>query len=226
MKRHAKSVQSIIDDQVRRWDNSRKEHFGRVKTAPVVTVSRLPGTCGKEVARMLAESMGLDLFDREIIQQVAESAKISKSIIESLDEKGRGFVEELISELVDTHSLLPDEYLKHLMHVINTIGRHGGAVIVGRGANYILPRENTFSLRLVAPFEMRVEAWAKERKLGMEDAAREVITEESNRQAFVRKYFHMDVSESVHYDLILNMKKISVENAVEAVKAAMNILWA
>ncbi|UCH23993.1 MAG: cytidylate kinase family protein [Deltaproteobacteria bacterium] len=40
---------------------------------------------------------------------------------------------------------------------VSTIGKHGRAIIGGRGANFILPSESRFSVRVVAPFEVRVE---------------------------------------------------------------------
>ena len=47
-------------------------------------------------------------------------------------------VEDLVAALVHKHHLWPDEYSKILLRVLNTIGSHGNAVILGRGANYDL----------------------------------------------------------------------------------------
>ena len=71
----------------------------------------------------------------EFIHDMAESARVSVRLLETLDEKGVSVLEEWISSLVDKRHLWPDRYLQHLMKIIGTIGKHGRAVIVGRGAN-------------------------------------------------------------------------------------------
>ena len=72
---------------------------------------------------------------------MAESAHVSVQLLETLDEKGATMLEEWISSLVDSRHLWPDQYLQHLMKIIGTIGKHGRAVVVGRGANFVLPPE-------------------------------------------------------------------------------------
>ncbi len=54
----------------------------------VITVSMEPGAGGSLVARTIAERLNFDFFDRDIIKGVAESAKISASVIETLEKKG------------------------------------------------------------------------------------------------------------------------------------------
>jgi len=122
----------------------------------VITVSREPGSGGRIVAKTLAERLGFDIFHREIIQKIAESAQVSTTLLESLDEKGLSVFEDWISSLIHKRHLWPDQYLKHLMEIIATIGKHGRAVIVGRGANFILPPEGRLRIRIVAPLEVRV----------------------------------------------------------------------
>jgi hypothetical protein len=43
---------------------------------------------------------------------------------------------------------------------------------------------------------------------------------ESARRAFVRQYFHNDLTDPGHYDMIVNMGKIPIDGAVDAVKTA------
>lgn len=99
----------------------------------VITVSRESGSGGTLVAARLARELGFDPFHREVIQEMAESANISTRIVETLDERGLSVLEDSIAAITRDRHLWPDEFLKHLMKVVGTIGKHGRAVIVGRG---------------------------------------------------------------------------------------------
>ncbi len=220
MSNKARSVLQIIDEQVKRWEILRREKKEE-PGIPVITISREPGSGGRLVAEGIAERLGLDLFHREVIQRMAESTDISTRVLETLDEKGLSVLEDLISEIVSERHLWPDQYLKHLMKVIGTIGKHGRAVIVGRGASFILPREGRFSVRIVAPLEVRVQNVARTFNVSVEEARRRVIRTESERRAFTRKYFYADIADPMNYDLVINTWQQSIDGAVAAVIGAV-----
>lgn len=219
----SRSMEKIIEEQVNKWELARQADEPKAATRPVVSVSRQPGAGGLALARQLAAKLSLDLFDREIIQQVAHSAKRSATVVETLDERGRWFVEDWIKATVSERHLSPDDYLRHLMRVVGTIGRHGGAVIVGRGASFILPRSECFGVRVIAPLEHRVTSVAREFGVAQDEARRRVIATESNRRAFVRKYFNEDISDPANYDLVINTFKVSIEDAAAVVRGFLGL---
>jgi len=221
MKTQARSILKIIEEQVSKWEMTKKEREKEKGRKPVIALSRQPGSGGLVLAKKLAEQIGLDLFDHELIEQVAQSSHMSTSIVETLDEKRRYTLEDWITATVQERHLLPDEYLRHLMKVVGTIGQHGGAVIVGRGAWLILPREQCLCVRVIAPFEDRVANIAKRLGVSLEEAKKQVVNAESNQHAFIRKYFHADLSDTLHFDLVVNTLKLSIDDAAEAVKAVL-----
>ena len=221
MKPTSKSVERIIEEQVQRWQMTQALKKKAKPERRVVTISREPGSGGRIVARKLAESIGFDLFHQEVINEMARSAKVSARVLETLDEKGLSTLDNWISSMVDDRHLWPDKYLQHLMRVINTIGRHGRAVIVGRGANYILPPEDRFRVRVIAPQAFRIKNVARQFDVPIEDARRRVIRTESDRKSFVRKYFYTDIADHNNYDLIINTETVSIESAVNCIKSCM-----
>jgi cytidylate kinase len=109
------------------------------------------------------------------------------------------------------------------MKVIGIIGKHGGAVDVGRGANYILPPENRFRVRVVAPLEVRIDNVARNFDVPREEAKKRVIRTESDRRAFIRKYFNAEISDPTQYDLVINTENISIETAAKTVGSAVGL---
>jgi cytidylate kinase len=219
----ARSIEKIIEEQIQKWHIARRKNKIDESVYPVVTISREPGSGGRIIAESLAEKLNLDLFHQEMIHRMAESTKVNKQILETLDEKGLNVLENLIASLVDTKHLWPDQYLKHLMKVILTIGKHGRAVIVGRGANFILSPESRFSVRVIASTETRIGNISQDYDVSAKKAKRRMIKTESDRRAFIRKYFNSDIGDPGNYDLIINTDKVSLENAIEAIGSAAGL---
>jgi len=222
MKVTTRSIQQIIEEQVQRWQILSTKEESETGQISVVTVSREPGSGGNILAKSLSERLGFDLFYQEIIHEMAESARVSVRLLETLDEKGISVLDDWISSLVDKRHLWPDRYLQHLMKVIGTIGKHGRAVIVGRGANLVLPPDKRLSVRVIAPLESRVKNVAREFDVDTEEARRRVIKTESDRKAFIRKYFNADIGNPLSYDIVVNTEAMSIDSALEAVRGALN----
>lgn len=220
MRAKVRSTHQIIEEQVQRWQILRSEAKKEKETVSVITLSRDPGSGGRIIAESLSEILHYDLFDQQVLHTMADNANISTRILESLDERGLSMLEDWISAIVHERHLWPDQYLRHLMKVIGTIARHGRAVILGRAANFILPSNGVFRIRIFAPFKVRVQNVSRTFAVTLDEAKRRVIKTDSDRRAFVRKYFNTDVSNQDHYDLIINTEHVGVRAASDAIRAA------
>jgi len=215
-----RSAEALVEEQLGKWRLAGTEREKeKVQAGPVITLSRESGCGGTKIAQKLAKELGFDLMGGRIIQMVAESVEMSEKVICSLDEKEVTKRDDWLNSLFETRHLWPDQYLHHLTKVIGTIGRHGNAVILGRGANYILPQESTFRVRIIAPFEQRIKNATRTTE---DEARRYLIKVDADREAFIRKYFNADVKDPSYYDLVINMRVISIDGAVKAVIEAFN----
>jgi cytidylate kinase len=224
MKAKTRSTEQIVEEQVRRWQIVPREEKKEKERISVITISREPGSGGNILAKRLSEQLKFDLFYQEFIHDMAESAKVGVRLLETLDEKGVSVLEEWISSLVDKRHLWPDLYLQHLMKIIGTIGKHGHAVIVGRGANFVLPPEKRLSIRVIAPLETRLKNVSQEYDVAPENAKPRVLKTESDRKAFIKKYFNDDIANPLNYDLIINTGLLNIDDAANAVKGALSKL--
>ena len=214
------SINQMIEGQMKRWEVDQKKKYKK-PIRPVITMSRLPGSGAWFLARRLAEELKIDYFDREIIEEVAKSAKVSKRLISTLDEQDRGILDDWVDALGDRH-VWPYEYVDHLTKVVGTIGAHGHAIIVGRGASFILPPEVSLRVLVVATMEVRVNNVAAAFKISKDEAMQRVMRAESDRKAFILKYFHADLADPMHYDLVINTQYFGLDAATRIVKEAFN----
>lgn len=221
----APGLESILEEQVLKWQKqSDRRKKKAVPKQPVITISRQPGIPSDKLIAKIAAELKLDVFDNEIINAVAESVKMSEKVVASLDEKTRGTLDNWIQVLKSTRYLLPDIYISHLTKVIGAIAEQGGAIIVGRGANLILPPEKTLRIRLVAPMGLRIVHVSNEKDVTSIDAAQRMINKkESEQRAYIRKYFEVDIDDPVHYDLVINTQFISDDKIIEMVRGAIKI---
>lgn len=221
MKIQTRSLNSMVEEQLTKWKSETMERKAvKAKPAPVITISREPGSGGSEIARRLAQELKMDLVGAQIIQKIAESADISAKLIESLDEKQITRRDDWLSSLIETRHLWVDDYLRYLTKVIGTFGKQGNFVIVGRGAQYILPPEDTFRLRFIAAMEVKIQNVMRDFGSSKEDAEKYIIKTDSARRAYLRKYFNADVANPSDYDMVINTGKLGIDGSVEAVKAA------
>jgi cytidylate kinase len=224
MKPKTRSIEQIVEEQVRRWQIIRTEEKKADERISVITISREPGSGGNILAEHLSKHLEFDLFYQEFIHKMAESAHVSIRLLETLDEKGASVLEEWISSLVDKRHLWPDRYLQHLMKIIGTIGKHGRAVIVGRGANFVLPPEKRISLRVISPLETRIQNVSQAFGAAAAEARSRILKTESDRKAFIKKYFNEDIQNPLNYDVIINTETLSIDDAVNAVAGALGHL--
>ena len=224
MRAKARSIEQIIEEQVQRWKITRTEEKKKDERISVITISREAGSGGNILAKQLSDQLEFDLFYQEFIHNMAESARLSVRLIETLDEKGASVLEEWISSIVDKRHLWPDRYLQHLMKIIGTIGKHGQAVIVGRGANFVLPPEKRLSVRVIAPLEMRLRNVSQKFSVSVDEARPRVLKTDSDRKAFIKKYFNDGIRHPLNYDLIINTGTLSIEDAVNSVSGTLSQL--
>ena len=178
------SIETFIKDQIEKWKKKTQTHV------PVITISSEPGSGGRIIAQGLAKRLSIDLFDRDIVKEIAESAHISGAVIETMEKDRLSGIKDFIASLVNDRYLWPGVYLDHLMKVVAAIASHGNAIIVGRGANFLIPPQDRLSIRVIAPLEVRVKNVAKEFGVTREEAKRRVINRENRRSAFIRQSFN------------------------------------
>jgi cytidylate kinase len=188
----------------------------------IITISRETGAGGSEIARRLADELKMDLIGGQIIERVAKNARMSTKVVETLDEKAVSRVDSMINSLFVSRHLSPDSYLRHLTWVLGTIGEHGNAIVVGRGANFVLPKEITFRIRFVAPKEYRVQHFVKSRGMTKAEATKYVEKKDQDRMGYIRNYFKAEASDPSHYDMVINTEMTGIEGAAKIVVNAFH----
>jgi cytidylate kinase len=212
----------FIEEQVKRWEISKERRKGKDEAAPpVVTISRETGSIVNELVQRISQELGIDVIDSEIIHEVAMSVRMSDKVVSYLDEKTRSILDNWILYLKTTRFLRADQYVRHLTKVVVAIGEHGGALIVGRGANLILPPEETLRVRFIAPLEARIRNVMRETGIIEKEARQQILLKDAERRDSVKKNFKVDIEDPSHYDLVISTEFLETEQIVGIIKSAL-----
>src|SRR4051812_7057715 len=182
----------------------------------VITVSREYGAGGREVARRLAEALGWELLDRELLHQAAELEHLPDAELERLDEKAIG--------LADRFRLHPpqERYRHGLTEAARRAAARGGVVLVGRGTRQLLGEvSGAFHRRLEASREWRARRTARVEGLSPEQAAARCAEEDRTRARFLQYFFGAAASQPTQYDFVVNTERVSFDDVVSCVVAAV-----
>lgn len=215
----ATGLEAIVERQMRNWELSRQRPAagpeGELPEAvhPFVTVSRQLGSGGSAVARAVGEELGWHVYNREILDYMAEADAVQRRIYALQDERHEGWLESIMDALSPEKPFKRQDYFHKLARAILTIARNEPAVFVGRGAAFLLPPDRGLRVRIISPLKTCVANLAGRDNLSLADAEKRVRTAGRERTAFFRAHFVPEPWAADHYDLVLNMAGMSPDSA-------------
>jgi len=186
---------------------------------PFVALSREAGSGGADIGRMLAERLGWALYDRELVEEVAERLQVAPRFVELLDEARTDWFRDALLELVDKRLVHQDTYVRRLGRLMLLAAWEGEAVFVGRGAHLLLPPDNGLLVRVVAPRAFRMTRLAERDGLELEDAAHKMDDLDEARATYLKRNFRQ--AGDVGFDLVLDAARLGLEGAVDVIVAGL-----
>jgi cytidylate kinase len=176
----------------------------------IITISREMGSGGIPIAHQVAEKLGYDLIDGETLKAAAGEYGLTPEALEQADEKPPAFVagrdEQIAVDLHQIELIILERALK------------GNVIIYGRGGQDLLKQaSNLLRVRIIAPFEERVERWAEREWLDPDYARVLVRKSDQQRAGFIKYYFDRDWEDPLGYDLVINTSRLSEDMAVKLI---------
>lgn len=200
----------------------------------IITISRMFGSGGSDVAARVAKQLGWTLFDNEVVDSVAERLGMSRAEVSSIEERVPSLSERIAASmrlstpeyvvpiadasLTDTAEMRVVDTTKH---VIQEAVQRGNAVLVGRGAQVMLAeRSDALHVFCYASQEALVTYAIAHRGLDPATAAQEVEKRNRQREQYVKRNWGRDWRRFEHYHICLDTGRLGVGNAADLVVAA------
>ena len=191
----------------------------------IITISRMYGSGGSDVAARVAQRLGWSLLDNDFVDAVAQRLGVSASEVEAREERTPSLVERLASALAvaspeilppPTEQLPPSEerLVEVTRRIIEEAMARGNAVLVGRGAQSVLAmRAGVLHVFCYAPREALVRRVAERRKIGLPDAEKNVDEINRQREQYVRNTFKRSWKAHENYHLCVNTDWLGIEGS-------------
>lgn len=219
---------SLLRPLWRQHPTTRQPADVRSNLTPQLTValSREAGAPGRDIADEIGSRLSWPVYDREIIDLIAQESGLRTELLESVDEHDRSWLIEAVASFKRRDQVSSAEFVHHLVHVLTALASHGRCVIVGRGAAACLPRVTTLRVRVLADLGDRVHRIASERKISEDEALAFIERVDRDRGRFVAGHFHRDILDAHNFDIVVNASRLSTATCAELSVQALRAMQA
>ena len=196
----------------------------------VITIARSYGSGGKTLGKLLADKMGINCYDREIIRMASDSSGINEELFGRVDEKlkksplfgivrsnpykGDGVIPPESSNFVSD-----DNLFNYQAQVIKELAEKESCIIIGRCADYVLKdNPNVIRLYLYAPLEDCIKRVMAQNSITEKETIKKIETIDKYRSDYYKYYTGKEWNDARNYDFCLNTTSMSYEKLIQVVE--------
>lgn len=194
----------------------------------VITINKEFGTQSQRVASKLAKALEYEYIGDKLLAQIAKEMNLSEHEANTFRQTSKSSVLRLVDKytcsivqkVVDReHGCLDDTaYYKKTKELVEQLYYKDNVIILGWGAQCILKdKPKTLHVRLQKDPELKITELMERQKLTHKAAEHKIKKDEKDLQAYIKEYFHADWNDARLYDLIIDMGKNSVLEAVDLI---------
>ena len=207
----------------------------------VVCISRTDGARGEAVAQLVAERLGYQYIDDQIIARAAELAKVDPAVIAATEQR-QSLLDRLIAKLVVAQEAIgpmaldtfpvgvgasgitlggqtaTDDLRSLIRAAIHEVAKLGRVVIVSHASSMALAFvEGVLRVLVTASAVTRARRVGASAGMSEADATAAIAEADRNRQDYFRRFYEIREEQSTHYDLVINTDVLSAEQAASLV---------
>lgn len=191
----------------------------------VITIGRQFGSGGCEVGTKLAQELGLDFYDKNILRMNSDESGIEESFYYLADEKaGNKLLYKIIKSLTPEKGapsfgsdlISADNLFRFQSEVIRKLAAEENCIIMGRCADYVL--EGLVRIFIYADMDFREKRTIEKEYYAAKDAKKNIKRIDRERRDYFRYYTGKEWESPDNYDLMINTAAVGINGAVETIK--------
>jgi len=181
----------------------------------VITIGCEYGAGGPQIGRFIADALGIEFYDRDIVDKVVEETGVSRDLVEKTD------VDANVKFEVDTslgprYLNLTNRVIYVQFDVIRQMAEKSSCVIIGRCADYILKeRKDTLKVFLYAPKETRIRSVMELEHLSRDEAEKRVAYYDENEHVRYKYMTGTYRGDRNNRDILLNSALLGWEKTAK-----------
>ena len=192
----------------------------------VITINRELGSGGRTVGRKLAEALGVEYYDKALIEALQERYKLSADQIEQLKGEEQGWWAEFKRKMTFSESeyelnqtgIETESVFRTEVELLQALTKNDSCVIAGRSGFAVFRQHpNHLSILIQASMANRVSRVMREQKMSEEDARKTIEKVDRMRENYVQEFTGSSRYDTRNYQLVLSMDELTEDQAVDII---------
>lgn len=187
----------------------------------IITISRQYASGGRTIGKQVAEKLGVKLYDSEIIKDTMRKTGLSEQLIASAEQRAtNSFLFNLVMGVDEAHNRIKQiEKAEH--ELIQSYVDEGPCVIVGRTANFILNRKDTFNIFIYSDMEKRIKYAIEHYGIDKSQAQRMIEKSDRERRMYAANFYGKEWGNKDNYEMMLNSGLVGIDRCVKLICEAV-----
>lgn len=193
-----------------------------------VTITRQFGSLGRPIAKRMAELLGIEFYDRDIVEETAKKMGLSVQTVSNEEEAAKTGFFRMGLPLGSGTTEMQDKIFDEQAKIIQELTEHGSSIIVGRCSDYILrDNKNTIHMSIYAPYEARLRNCVDILHMEEDEAKKMIAKVDKARDSYHKNYAKYLPFDYNNKDVMIDSSLLGIEGTAKVlagiVKARFNL---
>ena len=201
----------------------------------VITIARSYGSGGRTLGKLLAEQLGINCYDREILRMASDASGINEALFGQADERlKRSPLFGILKKNPYKGGVIPpensdfvsdDNLFNYQAKIIRQLAETESCVIIGRCANMILKDySNVLRVFVYGDWDFRIREASKKLSGTTKDIEKFMHKDDKRKEDFCKRFMGVDWADMTKYNLCLDNGTLGYKKCVEEIESALEIL--
>lgn len=192
----------------------------------IVTITRQFGSLGRPIAKRMSEILGIEYYDRDIVDQAAEKLKLPVSVVDQEEEKAAKQSVNPFSRmqfpLGKGTNATQDKIFEAQENIIKFLAEKDSCIIVGRCSDFILSEmERSMHVYVYASYEARLKHCIEDLHMDETEAKRMMKSVDEARDSYHMQYAGYLPDDKRHKDILIDSSLFGVDGTAEFLAEAV-----
>ncbi|MDF2887601.1 MAG: cytidylate kinase [Lacrimispora sp.] len=191
-----------------------------------ITITREFGSLGRSIAKELSRVLGVEFFDRDIVEEVANKLNLPVSTVSNEEEKSRySFLPRMFPLGTD------EEYMQDIIFdvqkdIILDLAKKSSCILVGRCSDFLLEKQkNNINIFIYASYEKRLANCVETLGMTEAEAKRLILSVDKARNAYHKKYAGYLPGDPEHKQLMIDSSLLGVTGTAQLIAEIVHQLF-
>lgn len=191
-----------------------------------LTITRQFGSLGRSIAKELSGELGVEFYDRDIVEEVSKRLNMPVSDVSNQEEQAKHRFKPRMFPLGTDDEYIQDMIFDVQKDIILGLAEKSSCILVGRCSDYLLEsRKNNINIFIYAPHEKRLENCLNILEMEKDEAEHMILSVDKARNAYHKKYAGYLPDDPRHKNLMIDSSLLGVKGTADMIARIVRELY-